>query len=574
MKEVFRELREYRQKIAIVFAMVIGSSLSNLALPMYLSKVINEAIPAQSMQRVFALGAVMLFFVLTATGCSLAVGYFAAHVSVGFGKKLRQKVFAQVQYFSPLEFDQISTSSLITRTNNDITQVQTFVNMLLRMSLLAPIMALGGIVLAFQKDAKMSMILLFSMPILLLFVFLVAKRVMPLSTKLQEQLDMINLIIREKLTGVRVARTFGTQLYEEERFEEVNRLFMQNSIDFHTTMAVSMPGFSLLIYATIVALLAFAGKQLIAGATIPIGDVIAVIQYVIQILISVLMLSIVFFVYPRASVSAERIKEVLTLSPKIQNPVQAIAQTQAKGHVVFQNVGFSFPNAKSAALEGITFEAKPGEITAIIGSTGCGKSTLINLIPRFYDVSEGSVMIDGVDVRTMDLADLRCMIGLVPQKSFLFKGSIADNIRVGAKDSSEELVRKALSVAQADFVEEKEGALEFELTQGGSNVSGGQRQRLAIARAIVRQPKIYIFDDSFSALDYKTDAALRKALLQEAKDATVLLVAQRVSTIQNADRIIVLESGRCVGNGTHEQLLQDCSVYREIVSSQLGKEEA
>ncbi|MDO5062846.1 MAG: ABC transporter ATP-binding protein [Peptostreptococcaceae bacterium] len=574
MKEMLKERMHYKARILMIFALVIGSVLANLALPMYLSDVINMAIPQKDMGAVFASGAKMLFFVVIGISCSIAMGYFAAHVSVGIGRTLRAKVFRKVQSFSQIEFDQISTSSLITRTNNDVVQVQTFINILLRISLMAPIMAVGGIVMALAKSVTMSMILLLAMPVLLIFIFTTARKIMPLSTQMQERLDEINLVIREKLTGIRVARTFGTELYEEERFEKVNRSFMENSIRLGNIMATMMPGLNLVLSGTTIALLAFGGDRIIKGASLPIGDVIAVVQYVVQIMISVLMLSMVFLVYPRAAVSAKRINEVLNTDPKIQDPKIAIAPN-SKGHITFRDVSFTFSNAKAPALQGLSFESKPGEVTAIIGSTGCGKSTLVNLIPRFYDVDRGEILIDGVNVKDMELNFLRNKIGIVPQKAFLFKGTIAENVGYGNGELSEEELKDALRIAQSlDFVMEKEGGLSAPVTQGATNLSGGQKQRLAIARAIARKPEIYIFDDSFSALDFKTDAALRKALLEEAKDATVILVAQRVSTIKNADRIIVLEDGQMVGFGKHDELLRDCEVYREIVYSQLSREEA
>lgn len=574
MKEMLKELMHYKARILMIFALVIGSVLANLALPMYLSEVINMAIPQKDMGAVFASGAKMLFFVVIGISCSIAMGYFAAHVSVGIGRTLRAKVFRKVQSFSQIEFDQISTSSLITRTNNDVVQVQTFINILLRISLMAPIMAVGGIVMALAKSVTMSMILLLAMPVLLIFIFTTARKIMPLSTQMQERLDEINLVIREKLTGIRVARTFGTELYEEERFEKVNRSFMENSIRLGNIMATMMPGLNLVLSGTTIALLAFGGDRIIKGTSLPIGDVIAVVQYVAQIMISVLMLSMVFLVYPRAAVSAKRINEVLNTDPKIQDPKSA-SMPDSKGHIAFRDVSFTFPNAKAPALQGLSFESKPGEVTAIIGSTGCGKSTLVNLIPRFYDVDRGEILIDGVNVKNMELNFLRNKIGIVPQKAFLFKGTIAENVGYGNGELSEEELKDALRIAQSlDFVMEKEGGLSAAVTQGATNLSGGQKQRLAIARAIARKPEIYIFDDSFSALDFKTDAALRRALLEEAKDATVILVAQRVSTIKNADRIIVLEGGQMVGSGKHDELLRDCEVYREIVYSQLSREEA
>ena len=575
MKKMFQELLRFKWAILLILITIVGSVVANLALPMYLSDVINTAIPSGDMIGIVSIGGTMLLFVLLGIICSVATGFLSSIVSVGVGKNLRSKVFRKVQYFSQAEFDNFSTSSLITRTNNDVIQVQNFMNMLLRVCLMAPIMCVGGIIMALAKSTSMSMILLISMPIMILFVLLIGKIVMPLSIKMQTKLDEINLVTREKLTGIRVARAFGTENFEENRFDKVNKDFMKNAMKMNTTMGIMMPGLSLILYATMVALIAFGGYQIInMTSAIPIGDVIAVIQYVMQVMISVMMLSMILVMYPRAAVSAKRINEVLDTASIIATNENATQETAQKGYVSFRNVTFTFPNAISPVLENISFDSAPGEVTAIIGSTGSGKSTLVNLIPRFYDVQQGEVLVNGVNVKDMDLEVLRGKIGLVPQKAFLFKGTIAENVGYGNENSTEEDVEHAIKIAQSyDFVMDKDGGFEAPISQGGTNVSGGQRQRLAIARAIARKPEIYIFDDSFSALDFKTDAALRKALLEEAKDATVILVAQRVSTIMNADRILVLEDGKCVGLGKHDQLLESCEVYKQIVYSQLSKEE-
>lgn len=575
MKKMFQELLRFKWAILLILITIVGSVVANLALPMYLSDVINTAIPSGDMIGIVSIGGTMLLFVLLGIICSVATGFLSSIVSVGVGKNLRSKVFRKVQYFSQAEFDNFSTSSLITRTNNDVIQVQNFMNMLLRVCLMAPIMCVGGIIMALAKSTSMSMILLISMPIMILFVLLIGKIVMPLSIKMQTKLDEINLVTREKLTGIRVARAFGTENFEENRFDKVNKDFMKNAMKMNTTMGIMMPGISLILYATMVVLIAFGGYQIInMTSAIPIGDVIAVIQYVMQIMMSVMMLSMILVMYPRAAVSAKRINEVLDTASIIATNENATQETAQKGYVSFRNVTFTFPNAISPVLENISFDSAPGEVTAIIGSTGSGKSTLVNLIPRFYDVQQGEVLVNGVNVKDMDLEVLRGKIGLVPQKAFLFKGTIAENVGYGNENSTEEDVEHAIKIAQSyDFVMDKDGGFEAPISQGGTNVSGGQRQRLAIARAIARKPEIYIFDDSFSALDFKTDAALRKALLEEAKDATVILVAQRVSTIMNADRILVLEDGKCVGLGKHDQLLESCEVYKQIVYSQLSKEE-
>ena len=574
MKKMYKELFLFKWALLLLILTVIGSVAANLALPMYLSEVINTAIPAGDKVRIVSIGGTMLLFVLLGVLCSVGTGFFASLASVGFGRNVRSRIFRKVQYYSQTEFDGFSTSSLITRTNNDVVQVQTFMNMLLKVCLMAPVMCIGGVVLALAKSVTMSMILIVSLPVMIAFVLIIARLASPLSRKMQEKLDEINLVTREKLTGIRVARAFGTEQFEEERFNRVNDEFMVNTVRMNSVMGIMIPGLSLILYATMVALIAFGGYQIINIHTaIPIGDIIAVIQYVMQIMMSVMMLSMIFVMYPRAAVSAGRINEVLDTVPVVADCDGA--ETGIKGYVSFRDVTFTFPNAEAPALEHISFDSSPGEVTAVIGSTGSGKSTLINLIPRFYDVQEGEILVDGVNVKEMSLETLRGKIGLVPQKAFLFRGTIAENVGYGQEEPNQANVEHAVMTAQSyDFVTAKEGGFDAPISQGGANVSGGQRQRLAIARAIARKPEIYIFDDSFSALDYKTDAALRKALLSEAKEATVILVAQRVSTIKNADRILVLEDGRCVGQGRHEELMKSCEVYREIVYSQLTQEEA
>ena len=576
MKKMYKELFLFKWALLLLILTVIGSVAANLALPMYLSEVINTAIPAGDKVRIVSIGGTMLLFVLLGVLCSVGTGFFASLASVGFGRNVRSRIFRKVQYYSQTEFDGFSTSSLITRTNNDVVQVQTFMNMLLKVCLMAPIMCIGGVVLALAKSVTMSMILIVSLPVMIAFVLIIARLASPLSRKMQEKLDEINLVTREKLTGIRVARAFGTEQFEEERFNRVNDEFMVNTVRMNSVMGIMIPGLSLILYATMVALIAFGGYQIINIHTaIPIGDIIAVIQYVMQIMMSVMMLSMIFVMYPRAAVSAGRINEVLDTVPVVADCDGAVTETGIKGYVSFRDVTFTFPNAEAPALEHISFDSSPGEVTAVIGSTGSGKSTLINLIPRFYDVQEGAILVDGVNVKEMSLETLRGKIGLVPQKAFLFRGTIAENVGYGQDEPNQANVEHAVMTAQSyDFVTAKEGGFDAPISQGGANVSGGQRQRLAIARAIARKPEIYIFDDSFSALDYKTDAALRKALLSEAKEATVILVAQRVSTIKNADRILVLEDGRCVGQGRHEELMKSCEVYREIVYSQLTQEEA
>lgn len=575
MKRIYYELLPFKKQIFLLFLCVIGYTASNLALPYYLSNIVNLAIPAQDKTAIFMAGGIMLLFLTFGVFCQIMQSYLAAISTVGLAKNLRSLIFAKAQYFSQSEFDTFTTSSLITRTNNDVVQVQQFLAMFLRISLLAPIMFLGGIIMTLIKSPKLSLVLLVSMPILFLFIAWMGKQTTPLSAKMQEKLDYINLITREKLKGIRVARSFNMENYEETRFQQSNEDFMNYSIRMNTMISLSMPVLILILYLTMVAVIGIGGFQILQSATIPVGDIIAVIQYITQIMMAVMMLSMLFVMYPRASVSATRLKEVLeTENSVLDNEAPSSFPTGEQLTLRFEDVSFRFPHAESYAISGISFSAQSGQVTAIIGSTGSGKSTLIDLIPRFYDVSTGKITINDIDIRQIGLSSLREKIGYIPQKAFLFRGSIAENIDFTQQNLSKESLEEVLRIAQShDFVMAKEDQLETKVSQSGLNFSGGQKQRLAIARAIAKNPDIYIFDDSFSALDFKTDAMLRRALLEHTKNAVVLIVAQRISTIKNADQILVLEDGKIVGSGKHEALLKDCEVYREIVYSQLEKEE-
>lgn len=576
MRSMIRATMRYKISMLVLMLFVIGNVIGSLALPAYLAVVVNDAIPQKDTMLVINLGGKMLLFVLIAFASNIAIGFFAAKISTGVARDLRSNVFRKVQYFSNAEFDKISTSSLITRTNNDIIQIQNFINMMLRVSLTAPFMSIGGVAMAFDKNANMSMILMISMPIMILLVVIIGKKSTTLSIIMQNNIDKINLITREKLTGIRVARAFGTEEFESERFFKTNKDFMNNSIKMNAVIGLLVPGLSIILYFTMVALLAFGGYYMVDSlGGILVGDIIAVIQYVMQVMMSILMLSMVFMMYPRASVSMKRINEIYHMKAMVEDSGSEITDTSLKGVISFDQVTFSYPGSNEPAIKNISFSSGPGEITALIGSTGSGKSTIVNLIPRFYEINSGQILIDGLDIRKYSLSSLRKKIGMVPQKSFLFQGSIADNVRFGKSNASNDEVVEAIRIAQSqDFVTSKEKGYESPISQGGANVSGGQRQRLSISRAIVRKPEIYIFDDSFSALDFKTDAALRKELVKEAANSTIILVAQRVSTIMNADRILVIDRGECVGIGRHEELLATCAIYQEIVYSQLSKEEA
>lgn len=497
----------------------------------------------------------------------------SAKVAMGFSRDLRTDLFIKVESFSLGEFNTLGTSSLITRTTNDITQVQQVVLMSLRMMVTAPLMVIGGLIMALSTNLELSVILLISIPILVVVILLVARSGMPLFKSMQVKLDKLNLVLRENLTGIRVIRAFNKVPYEQKRFDDANSDLMQTAIKVNKIMAVLMPSMMIIMNLTSVALIWFGGIRIQAGA-FEVGSLIAFIQYVMQIMMALVMVTMMFVLIPRAAASAERINEVLETPFEIQDSVSGDVDCKIHGEVTFKDVTFAYPNSEEPALTHITFDTKPGKTTAIIGGTGSGKSTLISLIPRFYDITSGQLLVDGIDVKDMTQAQLRQKIGLVPQKAILFNGTIRDNMKYGKEDATDEEIWQALEVAQArDFVSEMEDGLDSYIAQGGSNVSGGQKQRLCIARALIRKPEIYIFDDSFSALDFKTDAKLRKALKHETTNSAVILVAQRVSTIMDADEILVLYDGKIVGQGTHKELLNTCDVYKEIALSQLSKEE-
>ncbi|HEY6285390.1 MAG TPA: ABC transporter ATP-binding protein, partial [Ktedonobacteraceae bacterium] len=483
------------------------------------------------------------------------------------------KLFTHVGCFSLHEFDQVSTASLITRTTNDTTQVQMVLIIILNMMISAPLMIIGGLILAFGQDAVLTLVLLIVMPILITAIILIMRIAIPLFRVMQSKLDKLNLILDEGLSGVRVIRAFDRINHEKERFDEANSDLKSVGIKVNRIVAFMMPMMMLVFNLTTIAILWF-GSIRINNGDMQIGALIAFLQYSILILFSLLMLSMMFIMLPRAAASADRINEVLAIEPEINDAATVKDTDTEQGYVTFQHVTFSYPGAEEPALHDISFSARPGQVTAIIGGTGSGKSTLISLIPRFYDVDSGSVLVDGVDVRDISQEHLRAKIGFVPQKAVLFSGTIAQNIRYGKEHATDEEVRRAAEIAQAtEFIDEMPDSFDSVIAQGGTNVSGGQKQRMSIARALVRKPEIYLFDDSFSALDFKTDARLRAALKKETRDATVLIVSQRVSTIMDADQIIVLDDGRIAGIGSHNELMETSEIYYEIVSSQLSLEE-
>ncbi|MEK3880514.1 ABC transporter ATP-binding protein [Paenibacillus sp. FSL H8-0122] len=584
MIKLMKQLKPFRLAIAGVLILVFLQSMGDLYLPTLMSNIIDKGIVEGDQPYIWRIGGFMLLVAAGGVLCSIIASYLSARVAAGFGKNTRSRVFNHVENFTLHEFDKLGTASLITRTTNDITQVQTVLTMMLRMMVGAPMMMIGGIIMAVSEDAKLSLIFVVVIPLLVGAIFFIGMKGLPLFKAIQIKLDKLNLVLREHLTGIRVIRSFNRIEHENRRFSAANADLTDTAIKVNKVMAGLMPLMMIVMNFSMIAILYYGGIR-IGDGDLKVGSLMAFIQYAMQIMFSLIMVSMMFVLIPRASASALRINEVLDMQPEIKDPTSAELKTTATatqedgrdglhGYVEFDNVSFAYPGAEQAALSGITFSARPGEITAIIGGTGSGKSTLLNMIPRFYDAIEGTVSVDGVDVRQMTQEELRSKIGYIPQKAVLFTGTINENIRYGKEDATEEEILHAAKVAQAyDFVTAMKEGFDSSISQGGGNVSGGQKQRLSIARALVRKPEVYLFDDSFSALDFKTDAKLRAALKEETTESTVLIVAQRVSTVMDADRIIVLDEGQIVGMGTHRELLDNNEVYREIVSSQLSEEE-
>lgn len=573
MIRLFRFLKPYKIPVITVLILLFFQSLAELYLPTLMSDIVDTGIVKGDTNYILRIGALMLLVAAGSAMATIIVSFLSSKTATGFGRNLRSKLFTQVESYSLQEFDKIGTASLVTRTTNDITQVQQVLVIMMRMMLGAPIMCVGGIIMAVSKDATLSLVLVVVLPVLVGVIFLVASKGIPLFKAMQVRLDNLNRVMLENLTGIRVIRAFNRIDHEQKRFNQANRDLTDTAIKVNKIMAAMMPVMMLVMNFTSIAIVWFGGIRIDQG-DMQVGDMMAFIQYAMQIMFSLIMLSFMFVMLPRAEASAVRINEVLDIVPVINDPPEAKTATSQRGYVEFQNVTFSYPGAEQPVINNISFAVSPGEVTAIIGGTGAGKSTLISLIPRFYDIDSGSILVDGVDVRLMTMADLRSKIGFVPQKAVLFTGSIADNIRYGKPDATDEEVQRAAETAQAtEFIDNLPDGFDAVMAQGGTNVSGGQKQRLAIARALVRRPEIYIFDDTFSALDFKTDARLRVALKKETAEATLLIVAQRVSTVMDADRIIVLDDGEVVGIGNHKELLTTCQVYREIVSSQLSEEE-
>jgi len=583
MIKLFKNLKPYTLPIIVVMVFVFLQSLSEIYLPTLMSDIVDTGVINGDVAYIIRIGGWMILIAVIGMISAIFGSYWAAKVAIGFGRDLRTKVFTKVESFSLEEFDEKGTASLITRTTNDITQIQQGV-LMLRLFLRAPMLCIGSIIMAVSKDAKLSLVLVVILLILTLLIVLLGKKSIPLFKSMQIKLDKLNLVLRESLTGIRVIRAFNRDNYEKKRFHEANLDLTETAIKVNKLMAILMPLVMLIFNLTIIAILWFGSIRINSG-NMQVGDLMAFIQYASQIMFSLIMLAMMFILVPRASVSAIRINEVLDIEPKIKDPIipeeselkmeEGVRSEEGKrGYLEFDEVSFYYQGAEEPAIEKISFSAKPGEITAIIGGTGSGKSTLVNLIPRFYEVTSGRILVDGVDIRELTQEKLRAKIGLVPQKAVLFTGTVAENISFGTSDLPLDKIIRAAEIAQASkFISTLEQGYDSQIAQGGTNVSGGQKQQLSIARALAKHPEIYIFDDSFSALDFKTDAKLRQALKKETKEDTVLIIAQRVTTIRDADRIMVLDGGKMVGMGTHQDLIKTCEVYREIVASQLSEEE-
>jgi ATP-binding cassette, subfamily B, multidrug efflux pump len=575
MLKLLRLITPYRGYVAIVLVLALAQSIGTLLLPRLMSEIVDRGIVRRDERAILEIGGLMLLVSILATACALTGSYYSSKVATGFTRLLRGAIFARVESFSVHQFSRFSTASLITRTTNDTTQVQQMLIMLLTMVISAPMLAIGGVILAVSQDAELAWVLIAVMPVMALVFGVIMRSAVPLSQAMQAKIDRLNRVLGEGLSGVRVIRAFDRGAHQRERFDEANLDLTTTAISLNRLTGFLMPALIVMLNLTSIAIIWF-GSHRIDEGTMQVGAMIASLQYAMQILFAVFMVTAMFVMLPRASASAARINEVLEVEPEIVDPAAPTLPqlATARGHVEFQDVTFQYPGAEEPALTGVSLIALPGEVTAIVGGTGSGKSTLAGLIPRFYDVNHGRVLVDGVDVREMAQAELRARIGFVPQTATLFTGTVAANIRYGREDASDDEVRHAAAVAQAlEFIEAMPDTFESAVAQGGINLSGGQKQRLAIARAIVRKPDVYVFDDSFSALDFATDARLRAALKQETADATVFVVAQRISTVIGADRIVVLDDGRVVGVGTHTELLESSEIYREIVASQLSLEE-
>ncbi|MBS6193666.1 MAG: multidrug efflux ABC transporter subunit EfrA [Enterococcus hirae] len=574
MKLMWHYTMRYKKYLLLNFICVFGFILIELGLPTILARMIDVGIRNNDFGYVKQQGILMVVITVVGIIMNILLGYFGSRITTNIVADIRDDLFKKIQSYSHQEYETLGVASLITRTTNDAYQIMLFLQNILRIGFMTPMMFVVSLYMVMRTSVSLSYYVIGALPFLLLSVVAIAKFSEPLSKKQQKNLDKINSILRENLSGLRVIRAFVNEKFEEKRFAKVNDNYTKSSKSLFRLMAVAQPGFYFL-FNIVMVLIIWSGAVQIDAGSLQVGDLIAFIEYIFHALFSFMLFASVFMMYPRAAVSAGRIQEALDASPSIKEDPNGVSETKTKGYIEFKNVTFAYPgHSQEPVIRNVSFTASPGETVAFIGSTGSGKSTLIQLIPRFYDVSDGEILIDGVDVRDYRLSKLRDKIGFIPQKALLFTGTIADNLRYGKEDATQEEMERAAEIAQAtDFISKKTDGYDELLSEGGANFSGGQKQRLAIARAIIRRPEIYIFDDSFSALDYQTDAKLRACLKKETTESTVLIVAQRVGTIMHADKIIVLNEGEVVGIGTHRELLENCPIYYDIAASQLSKEE-
>ena len=574
MKHLLRIFSGYWLMFIVLVGFTYAMVMANLWLPDKMSEIVNNGIIKQDMPAIWHNGLAMILVTAAGGLCSIIIGFLASRIATGMAQKLRMELFERVESFALADFNKFSTASLITRSTNDIQQIQMTSILLLRLALMAPIMAIGGLQKAIHNAPNLSWIIALAVSVLLVVIAMLFVIAVPRFKKLQTLVDKLNLVTRENLVGLKVIRAFHNEKIEQKKFQQANAELNKMNLFVNRLMMLLDPIMTLVMNFSSVAIVWF-GAHLISSGNLQIGNMMAFLEYAMQVIISFLLLSMVSIMVPRAAVSVKRVGEVLDTLPSIVDPPSPQQlPNDAMGKIEFKDVTFTYPDADLPVLSSINFTAEPGQTTAFIGSTGSGKSTLINLIPRFYDVSAGQILLDGVDIRQLKLEDLYNQIGYVPQKGVLFSGTIASNIKYGNAKASQKLVEKSAKIAQAaEFISELKNGYKNDIAQGGSNVSGGQRQRLSIARAIAVEPNVYIFDDSFSALDFKTDAKLRSALAKETKHKTVLIVGQRINTIMNADKIIVLDEGKIVGQGTHQELMKDCQVYQEIAASQLSEDD-
>jgi ATP-binding cassette subfamily B protein len=569
-----RYLRPYRRQIAVLIVLLVAQTAGNLYLPNLNADIIDNGVIEGNLHYILSTGEVMLVFAIVVGACAIVAVYWSSRVAMGAGADMREAVFTRVQTFSARDMNTFGTASLITRNTNDIQQIQLFLQLALTMMVIAPIMCVGGIILAIHEGAQLSLLLVVAVPVMAIFIGTVMVKVVPQFRSMQVKIDRINQVLREQITGVRVIRAFVRNDSEAERFAVANADLTNTALRVNRVFALALPAMMVILNLSSVAVLWFGGR-LVSEGSMPIGNLTAFLTYILQILLSVMMAVMVAILLPRAAASAERVEQVLDTVPVVVDPDRPSDPTSKSGLVKFEHVTFSYPGSERPVLEDLTFTFEPGQTSAIIGGTGSGKTTLLNLVPRFFDATSGTVFVNGVGVRDQRQETLWASIGLVPQAAYLFSGTVASNLRFGRPDATDQQLWRALEIAQAsDFVSTMPGMLDAAIDQGGTNVSGGQRQRLSIARALVKAPSVYLFDDCFSALDAATDARLRAALKSGTEDASVVIVAQRVSTIMHAERIIVLDDGRVVGMGTHDELLVSCDPYREIVVSQLGEDAA